>query len=55
MSIIEKLQSALPGDSGLSTYEYECPDCGREFEAEAPPERVYCSSCGNAEIQRRTE
>ncbi|MFB6173734.1 MAG: hypothetical protein ABEI39_03750 [Halobacteriales archaeon] len=52
MSVLEKIQDLVPGgDSGPNGY--ECPECGRTFEADAPPERVVCSACGNQDVQRR--
>lgn len=54
MSVIDTIQSIVPtGDSGPNSY--RCPDCGREFEADSPPERTICSSCGNREVERTDE
>lgn len=54
MSVIQKIRDAMPsGDTGPNAY--RCPDCDREFEEDAPPERVICSVCGNADVERRQE
>lgn len=50
MSVIQRIREAVPtGESEPNRY--ECADCGRTFEVDAPPERAICSSCGNADVE----
>jgi Zn finger protein HypA/HybF involved in hydrogenase expression len=48
--VLETIKSAVGMvESEPSTY--ECQDCGRVFEADAPPERVYCSDCNASDVE----
>lgn len=54
MSVIQKIREVIPtGETGPNAY--TCPDCGREFEEDAPPERTICSVCGNRDVEKRDE
>lgn len=51
MSVIDTLRALVPGRGQDGPNSYDCPECGRSFEVDAPPERVICSSCGNKDVQ----
>lgn len=52
MAIAQKIREWLPSSESQPNA-YECGECGREFEVDAPPERVICSSCGSEDIETR--
>lgn len=49
MSITQKIRELLPTNKSQPNA-YQCSECGREFEVDAPPERVICSSCGSEDV-----
>lgn len=50
MAIVEMVKGLIETvDTGPNTY--HCPDCGRSFEVDAPPDRVICSDCGNEDVE----
>lgn len=47
---VQRLKELLPiGKTGPHTY--DCPECDRTFEVDAPPNRVVCSNCGNRDVK----
>lgn len=50
MSLTQKIREWMPtGEAQPNAY--QCTECGREFEIDAPPERVICSSCGSEDVE----
>lgn len=50
MAIGKKIRGVL-GIGGSTATNYECQDCSRTFEIDAPPERVICSQCGSEDVE----
>lgn len=48
MALLNRLKEVVGEESGPNRY--ECPECGREYEVDAPPDRVICTSCGNEDV-----
>jgi Zn finger protein HypA/HybF involved in hydrogenase expression len=49
MALVSRLKGIVGGESAPN--QYECPECDRTFEVDAPPERVICSGCGNKDVR----
>jgi DNA-directed RNA polymerase subunit RPC12/RpoP len=52
MSVIQKIRNVIQTGE-TEPNEYSCPECDREFESDAPPERTICSVCGNKDVEKR--
>ena len=50
MAIVNRLTEIVGEETGPTAY--ECPECDRRFEVDAPPERVVCSACGNGDVRQ---
>lgn len=48
MALVSRLKGIIGEEPGPA--QYECPECDRTFEVDAPPERVICSRCGNKDV-----
>lgn len=56
MSLIDTIKESIPvGDSSVRIHDYECQECGHEFESAKTDQRAKCMECLSQNVEQFDE